>query len=154
MPRHTGRGVLVRFCYLHKTSLIKRKGHQKQWHKKIFTELGFFFLTVENIYIMILFLFKKQKYLNGTYRKTFCMCVLVVRCIRLFETPWTVARQVPLPMGLILHARILEWVAIPFSRRFFRPRDQTQVSWAREAPERHSRIHQNHQNRSHLDDYI
>ena len=35
--------------------------------------------------------------------------------VRLFETPWTVACQAPLSMG-ILQARILEWVAIPFSR--------------------------------------
>ena len=28
----------------------------------------------------------------------------------------------------ILQARILEWVAIPFSRGSFQPRDQTQVS--------------------------
>ena len=28
----------------------------------------------------------------------------------------------------ILQARILEWVAVPFSRRFSQPRDQTQVS--------------------------
>ena len=31
-----------------------------------------------------------------------------------FETPWTVACQAPLSMG-ILQARTLEWVAIPFS---------------------------------------
>ena len=30
-------------------------------------------------------------------------------------TPWTVARQAPLSMG-ILQAKILEWVAMPFSR--------------------------------------
>ena len=30
-------------------------------------------------------------------------------------TPWTVAHQTPLSMG-ILQARILEWVAMPFSR--------------------------------------
>ena len=35
--------------------------------------------------------------------------------VRLFATPWTVARQVPLSMR-ILQARILEWVAMPFSR--------------------------------------
>ena len=29
----------------------------------------------------------------------------------------------------ILHARILEWVAIPFSRGSSQPRDWTQVSW-------------------------
>ena len=35
--------------------------------------------------------------------------------VRLFETLWTEAHQVPLPKG-ILQARTLEWVAIPFSR--------------------------------------
>ena len=39
----------------------------------------------------------------------------------------TVARQAPLAMG-ILQARILEWVAMPFSRGSSQPRDQTQVS--------------------------
>ena len=34
--------------------------------------------------------------------------------VRLFATPWTVAHQAPLSM--ILQARILEWVAISFSR--------------------------------------
>ena len=33
---------------------------------------------------------------------------------QLFATPWTVAHQAPLSMG-ILQARILEWVAISFS---------------------------------------
>ena len=42
-------------------------------------------------------------------------------------TPWTVAHQAPLSMG-ILQARILEGVAIPFSRGSSQPRDQTQVS--------------------------
>ena len=45
----------------------------------------------------------------------------------LFGTPWTVAPQAPLSMG-ILQARILEWVAIPFSRGTSQPRDRTQVS--------------------------
>ena len=40
-----------------------------------------------------------------------------VRC----ATPWTAACQAPLSMG-ILQARILEWVAISFSRRSFQPR--------------------------------
>ena len=42
-------------------------------------------------------------------------------------TPWTVAHQAPLSMG-ILQARILEWVARPSSRGSSLPRDQTQVS--------------------------
>ena len=36
-------------------------------------------------------------------------------CVQLFVTPWTVACQTPLSMGFS-RARILEWVAISFSR--------------------------------------
>ena len=43
-----------------------------------------------------------------------------------FETPWTLAHQALLSMG-ILQARILEWVAIPSSGESSRPRGQTQV---------------------------
>ena len=39
------------------------------------------------------------------------------------ETPWTVACQAPLSMG-ILQARILEWVAISFSRGSSQPRNE------------------------------
>jgi len=45
-----------------------------------------------------------------------------LHCVRLFATPWTVAHH-----G-ILQARILEWVAISFSRTSSQPRDPTQVS--------------------------
>ena len=41
--------------------------------------------------------------------------------VRLFATPWTVARE-------IFQARILEQVVVPFSRGSFQPRDRTQVS--------------------------
>ena len=44
-----------------------------------------------------------------------------------FVTPWTVACQGSSIHG-ILQARILEWVAIPFSRGSSQPRDWTQVS--------------------------
>ena len=37
-----------------------------------------------------------------------------------FATPWTVAHQAPLSMG-ILQASILEWVAMPSSRDFPNP---------------------------------
>ena len=53
--------------------------------------------------------------------------VCVLSCVRFFVTPWTVARQAPLSMG-ILQVRILEWVAMPSSRGSSKPRDQTQVS--------------------------
>ena len=48
-------------------------------------------------------------------------------CVPLFATPWTVAYQAPLSMGFF-QSRVLEWVAISFSRGSFQPRDRTQVS--------------------------
>ena len=50
-----------------------------------------------------------------------CMCELKsLSHVLLFVTPWTVACQAPLSMG-ILQAGILEWVAVPFSRGSFQP---------------------------------
>ena len=42
--------------------------------------------------------------------------------VHFFVTPWTVARQAPLSVGMP-QARILEWVAVSFSRGSSRPRD-------------------------------
>ena len=50
----------------------------------------------------------------------------LLSCVQLFVTPWTVARQAPLSTR-ILQARILEWVAISFSRASSQPRDRSQV---------------------------
>ena len=47
--------------------------------------------------------------------------------VQLFVTLWTVAHQATLSIG-ILQARILERVAISFSRGSSRSKDQTQVS--------------------------
>ena len=47
--------------------------------------------------------------------------------VRLFATPWTVAHQTLLSMG-ILQAKMLEWVAMPSSRGPSQLRDLTQVS--------------------------
>ena len=64
-------------------------------------------------------------------------------CVQLFATPWSVCSPPDSSVHLagILQARILEWVAILFSREFSWPRDWTQVSglfltiWAtREGP--------------------
>ena len=44
-----------------------------------------------------------------------------------WKIPWTVACQASLHG--ILQARILEWVAIPFSSGSSQPRDRTQVSY-------------------------
>ena len=42
-------------------------------------------------------------------------------CVQLFAAPWDTVHG-------ILQARILEWVAFPFSRGSSQPRDRTQVS--------------------------
>ena len=55
------------------------------------------------------------------------LCCTVLSCVWLLVTPWTVAHQAPLSMG-ILQAIILEWVARPSSRASSQPRDGTQVS--------------------------
>ena len=44
--------------------------------------------------------------------------------VPLFATPWTVGS----PVHGVLQARILEWVAMPFSRGSSQPRNWTQVS--------------------------
>ena len=60
-------------------------------------------------------------------------------CVRLFETPWTVTHQAPQSMefsrqeywgkkGEKKKKRVLEWVAISFSRGSSQPKDQTRVS--------------------------
>ena len=56
------------------------------------------------------------------------VCAQSLSHVRLCATPWTVARQAPLSMG-ILQARILEWVAMPSSRGAFQPTDRTQVPY-------------------------
>ena len=54
---------------------------------------------------------------SPSLRHEMCLC----------PTPWTVAHQALLSMG-ILQAQILEWVAMPSSRGSSPPRDRTQVS--------------------------
>ena len=63
----------------------------------------------------------REKCKNVLEAFLFCVLCLVVSRVRLFVTPWTVARQAPLSMG-ILQARILEWAAMPSSRGSSRPR--------------------------------
>ena len=55
------------------------------------------------------------------------MWFLVAQSYLTLATPWTVAYQAPLSMG-ILQAGILEQVAMPSSRGSSQPRDRTQVS--------------------------
>ena len=54
-------------------------------------------------------------------------CCLVTKSCKTLETPWTIACQVPLSVG-ILQKRVLEWVAMTSSRRSSQHRDLTLVS--------------------------
>ena len=54
--------------------------------------------------------------------------VKLLSYIRLFATPWTIYSLPGSTVHGIFQARILEWVAISFSRRSSWPRDWTQVS--------------------------
>ena len=58
---------------------------------------------------------------------SFWALLCVFSCVWLFATLWTVAHQAPLPMG-ILHARIIEWVAMPSSGESFQARVRTCIS--------------------------
>ena len=55
-----------------------------------------------------------------------CLCAKSLQSVRLFATPWTVARQAPLSMGF---SSPLEWVAVPSSRGSSQSRDGTCVSY-------------------------
>ena len=55
-------------------------------------------------------------------------CAQLLSRVQLFVTPWTVAHQAPLSIG-ILQARIPEWVTMSSSRGSSQPRDRTQVSY-------------------------
>ena len=51
-----------------------------------------------------------------------CVRTISLQLCSTFVTPWTIVHHVP---PGVLQARILEWVAVPSSRGFFRPRDPT-----------------------------
>ena len=40
----------------------------------------------------------------------------IFSCVRFFATPWTVTHQAPLSMRFSMNPRMLDWVAMPFSR--------------------------------------
>ena len=88
----------------------------------------------------------QQSFKSAVQEYLLCICIMYILCICLlcicyslsevkglvaqlwpFVTPWTVARQSPLSTEFA-KARILEWVAIPFSRGSSPPRDKTHVS--------------------------
>ena len=77
-------------------------------------------LGTEPVVLLVMLLWTEMLRLSLTMSKTLKVKV-TVRSVRLFVTPWAVLHG-------ILQARIPEWVAVPFSRASFQPRDLTQVS--------------------------
>ena len=71
-------------------------------------------------YLYISCIFLKKIYLPYYV----CVCQSL-GCVRFFATPWTVAHQAPLSLG-ILQARRLEWVAYAFSRGMFPTQESNQ----------------------------
>ncbi|CAN0023086.1 unnamed protein product [Rangifer tarandus platyrhynchus] len=75
---------------------------------------------------------------EGKAQQSCCLCVCVSLCVCMcvhahalsrvqpFATPWIIVHQAPLSMG-ILQARILECIAISYSRGSSQPRDRNQV---------------------------
>ena len=59
-----------------------------------------------------------------THLSNCCCCEVTSVTSDFLWPPWAVAHQAPLSMG-ILQARLLEWVAMPSSRRSSWPRDRT-----------------------------
>ena len=67
----------------------------------------------------------KSEYLRVNQKSS---CVLSrFSHVRFFVTPWTAAHQAPLSM-VFSRPRILEWIAMPSSRRSSQSRDRSQVS--------------------------
>ena len=92
----------IYFCFIDYAKAFDCVDHNKLW--KILQEMG-----IPDCIICLLRNHIKVKSLNH---------------VRPFVTPWTVASSV----HGIFQARILEWVAISFSRGSSESRDQTQVS--------------------------
>ena len=65
-----------------------------------------------------------QPYHGNHFTVCVCMCVCAqsLSRLQLFAIPWTIVPQDPLSLEFIL-----KWVAISFSRRSSRPRNQTQI---------------------------
>ena len=71
---------------------------------------------------------EKEKNLPSSPFYLQCVCVhLIAQPCPTFSAPWTIVHKASLPMEFS-KARILEWVAISYSRVSFWPRDWTHIS--------------------------
>ena len=82
-------------------------GREAKWYKHFGTQFDIQHIA-QNLDILLYYSW--TVILFGTY----LCCAYSFSRVQLFVTPWSVAHQAPLSMG-ILQARILEWVAMPSS---------------------------------------
>ena len=90
----------------------------KFFHNCSIWEFHMFFIGTPTIILLFLLWFSTYNFQSSHLLQCMCVC----SCIRLFETPWTVAHQVPLSMDFS-RQRILEWVAISYSRGSSQPKN-------------------------------
>ena len=78
------------------------------------------------VFCSVLCMCTLQIYTNSTFLQR--VKVKSLSCVQLFATPWTVAYLPCSSVHGIFQARVLEWVAISFSRESSRPREWTRDS--------------------------
>ena len=121
------RGVLVPVsCLWYCTKVMQDITIQGNWRKG--TQISPYYFLWLHVNLQWPQNEKFRKRTEGHKRLLFRLCCAVLNRVWLCVTPWTVALQASLSMG-ILQARILEWVAISSSRGFSQTRDPTQVSY-------------------------
>ena len=103
--------------------------HTPDYHYEIVQKrkVQFYIKLFSFIFIMCVFLYIIKLMALGIIKLVDFCGGLVTKLCPTLATPWTVACQVPLSMG-ILQARMLEKVVISFSRGSSQPRNWTQVS--------------------------
>ena len=91
---------------------------------------------------LLLFIYLIPVYMNSSIRivnpfplwetslsvKVLCLCIVVIKCVKVAQSCPTLCDPMDYMVHGILQARILEWVAFPFSRGSSQPNDRTQVS--------------------------
>ena len=109
-------------CFIHYAKAFDCVDHNKLW--KIFKEMGIpdhLTCLLRNVYAGQEATVRTRHGTTDWFQigKGVCQgCISSVQslsCVRLFVTPWTVSHHTP-PLHGILQVRVLEWVAISFSR--------------------------------------
>ena len=115
-----------KYCYMLYMKVVNRVNLEFSWQGKyvFFLILCLYEMIVAKLIVVNISVMYQSQIIMLIHLKLI-QCLSLSR-VRLFATPWTVACQAPL--SLIFQARVLEWVAILFSRESSQPRDCTWIS--------------------------